>query len=163
MISRRLMMFGAALGAAGCSTSKFQSYSGTKADRIQIFKERGVMQLVGGTSVMKSYGFQLGFSPVGHKQVEGDGRTPEGVYRMNRRNPNSRFHLSLGISYPNERDRAYARSIGKSPGGDIFIHGTPEAYVGEPNWTWGCVAVSNPEIEEIYAMVADNALVLIAP
>lgn len=163
MITRRLMIAGAALGMAGCSTSKFQNYSGPQADRVQIFKERGVMQLIGGTSLLKTYGFELGFNPVGHKQIEGDGRTPEGVYRMNRRNPKSRFHLSLGISYPNRQDQDYARSIGKSPGGDIFIHGTPDAYVGKPDWTWGCVAVSNPEIEEIYAMVADNAMVLIAP
>lgn len=163
MISRRLMMIGAALGFAGCSTSKFRSYNGPMVDRIQIHKSKGVMQLFSGTKLLKTYDFELGFAPEGHKQIEGDGRTPEGAYRIDRRNPNSRFHLSLGISYPNRRDWEVARAMGKSPGGDIFIHGTPDEYVGETDWTWGCVAISNDEIEEMYAMVADGALVLIVP
>lgn len=163
MITRRLMMLGAALGFAGCAQGKLQTYEGPKADRIQIFKEKGVMQLISGTTMLKTYDFELGFSPVGHKQFEGDGRTPEGAYQINRRNPNSRFHLSLGISYPNRRDRAFAHSNGKSPGGDIFIHGTPDEYVGKNDWTWGCIAVSNQEIEEVYEMVADRAIVLIMP
>uniref|UniRef100_UPI00404826B4 L,D-transpeptidase family protein n=1 Tax=Yoonia sp. TaxID=2212373 RepID=UPI00404826B4 len=161
MISRRVMMTGAALGVAGCSTSKFETYNGPKVDRVQIFKEQRVLQLISGTTLLKSYDFELGFAPVGHKQFEGDGRTPEGTYIIDRRNPNSRYHLSVGISYPNSVDVANARAMGKSPGGDIFIHGTPKEVIGEKDWTWGCIAVSNDEIEEIYAMVDLGTVILI--
>jgi len=104
--------------------------------------------------VLESFGIGLGFAPAGHKEVEGDGKTPEGRYYIDRRNPDSAFHLSLGISYPNETDRAYAASLGKSPGGDIFIHGQKSwSDPGDGNWTAGCIAVTNREIEQIYAMV----------
>ncbi|TDA88068.1 hypothetical protein E0702_16775, partial [Halomonas marinisediminis] len=87
----------------------------------------------------------LGFAPHGHKQVEGDGKTPEGRYRIDRRNPNSSFHLSLGISYPNTADVARARAMGQSPGGNIFIHGQPNLLgpQTEENWTAGCIAVTD--------------------
>lgn len=164
-ISRRIMMIGAAFGLAGCagSTSKFKTYDGPRVDRIQMFKEARTMQLLSGTTVLRTYNFELGFAPVGHKQVEGDGRTPEGAYLINRRNPNSRYHLSLGISYPNINDINYAKSIGQSPGGEIFIHGTPTSYLGKDDWTWGCIAVTNEEIEEIYAMVDDGTKIFIYP
>lgn len=110
---------------------------------------------------LKTYRFQLGFAPIGHKRVEGDGRTPEGQYWIDRRNPNSRFHLSLGISYPNQNDVEMARSLGMPPGGDIFIHGTPRDYRGQDDWTWGCIAVSNREIEEIYSMVREGTPIFI--
>lgn len=106
--------------------------------------------------MLKRYRFELGFAPEGHKRFEGDGRTPEGNYLVDRRNPNSAFHLSIGISYPNENDRAYAEAQGKSPGGDIFIHGTPDRYLGRRDWTAGCLAVTNREMEDIYAMVRDG-------
>jgi len=67
----------------------------------------------------------------------------------------------VGISYPNRVDSAKARAMGKSPGGDIFIHGTPKEVIGETDWTWGCIAVSNDEIEEIYAMVDVGTVILI--
>ncbi|UWQ99561.1 L,D-transpeptidase family protein [Rhodobacteraceae bacterium S2214] len=163
-ISRRTMVVG--LGAAaltGCSTTKFRTYSGPPVTRIQVFKARRTMQLLSGTRQLKSYKFELGFAPAGHKSFEGDGRTPEGAYLINRRNPNSRYHLSLGISYPNRNDIAYARSHGLSPGGDIFIHGTPNPLSNEDDWTWGCIAVTNDEIEEIYAMVRDGTPIYIYP
>lgn len=119
------------------------------------------MQLLHQNYLLRQYGFDLGFAPVGHKVHEGDGRTPEGAYRIDRRNPNSRFHLSLGISYPNARDIAYARAKGLNPGGDIFIHGTPSAWRGTPDWTWGCIAVENDEMDEIYAMVETNTPIYI--
>lgn len=119
------------------------------------------MQLLHNTSLLRSYKFELGFDPIGHKQQEGDGRTPEGGYRIDRRNPNSRFHLSLGISYPDASDVAAARSRGVDPGGDIFIHGTPEKWIGKPDWTWGCIAVKNEEMDEIYAMVETGTLIYI--
>ena len=117
-----------------------------------------------GNRALKRYSVDLGFSPRGHKQVEGDGKTPEGAYYIDRRNPNSAFFLSLGISYPNARDRAHARSMGKSPGGDIFIHGQRRPFdpKGE-DWTAGCIAVSNKEMAEIYPMVRVGTRIDIQP
>ncbi len=146
---------------AACS-SKFRSYNGPEVTKIIVFKNARYMHLMHGTEVLKSYRIDLGFAPRGHKQFEGDGRTPEGLYYIDRRNPESEFHLSLGISYPNERDVARAQKLGKSPGGDIFIHGR-----GNPvqrlirDWTWGCIAVTNAEMEEIYAMVQDGTPIAI--
>lgn len=111
------------------------------------------MQLIGNQSLLHTYKFELGFEPTGHKLQEGDGRTPEGAYRIDRRNPNSQYYLSLGISYPNANDIAAARARGVSPGGDIFIHGTPQVVLGKKDWTWGCIAVQNQEMDEIFAMV----------
>ncbi len=164
MISRRVMLMGTAAVLAGCSTTgKFKSYSGPPVTRVQLFKALGVMQMLSGDRLLKQYNFELGFAPTGHKEFEGDGKTPEGAYRINRRNPNSRYHLSLGISYPNDADRAHAHSKGLSPGGDIFIHGTPNRYLGQDNWTWGCIAIKNEEIEDAYAMVRDGTPIYIYP
>jgi murein L,D-transpeptidase YafK len=115
--------------------------------------------------VLKKYDVELGFAPRGHKQIEGDGRTPEGSYFINRRNPNSAYHLSLGISYPNRKDIAFAKSIGKPPGGEIFIHGGPTLRGDrkKPDWTAGCISVTNDEIEDIYAMVEDGTQIDVLP
>jgi murein L,D-transpeptidase YafK len=165
MISRRALV--ASLGAValtGCATnSKFRSYSGPRVTRIQVFKGQRTLQLLNGDRLLRAFPFELGFAPAGHKAFEGDGRTPEGAYLINRRNPNSRYHLSLGISYPNRDDIAYARQHGLSPGGDIFIHGTPNPFSNEDDWTWGCIAVTNDEIEEMYAMVRDGTPIYIYP
>lgn len=152
-ISRRFVMAGL-LGSVltGCA-SKFKTYRGPQVTRIQVFKNARVMQLLHHDKQLAAYRFELGFAPVGHKQFEGDGKTPTGAYRIDRKNPNSRFHLSLGISYPNSDDIARARAMGKSPGGDIFIHGTPSNFLGQDDWTWGCLAVTNEEMEDLYAMV----------
>lgn len=150
----------AAFGIAGC-TGQAPVYSGPSVTRIQVLKGRREMQLLHESTLLKSYKVDLGFSPEGHKTQEGDGRTPEGGYRIDRRNPNSRFHLSLGISYPDANDLAYARAKGVDPGGDIFIHGTPQRWVGTPDWTWGCIAVTNQEMEEVYAMVDTGTLIYI--
>lgn len=121
------------------------------------------MQLIHNDTLLRSYEFELGFAPEGHKQVEGDGRTPEGAYLIDRKNPNSRFHLSIGISYPNINDIRRAAAMGKRPGGDIFIHGTPSNFLGDDDWTWGCIAVTNDEIEEIYSMVTEGTPIFIYP
>lgn len=134
-------------------TQKFKTYNGPEVTKIVVLKEERKMYLLNGQKALKTYDFELGFTPVGDKKVEGDGKTPEGVYYIDRKNPNSSFHLSLGISYPNTRDRAEAARLGQSPGGDIFIHGTPNPFKSDDDWTWGCIAVTNREIEEIYAMV----------
>ena len=160
MISRRSVMVGAAAGLAACSAEP-QVYAGPEVTRIQILKGKRRMQLLHDRQLLREYQFELGFDPIGHKVREGDGRTPEGSYRIDRRNPNSRYHLSLGLSYPDADDVAVARSQGLNPGGDIFIHGTPDEWVGQTDWTWGCVAISNAEMDEVYAMVQTGTLVTI--
>ncbi|UZD90686.1 L,D-transpeptidase family protein [Cognatishimia activa] len=150
-----LMSLMLALGA--CTSSKFQFYSGPEVTGILVYKGERKMYLMHGNQALKVYDVGLGFAPQGHKQREGDGRTPEGAYMIDRRNPNSQFHLSLGISYPNAEDRAYAARNGFSPGGDIFIHGRPwRNRKGGVDWTAGCIAVTNREMQEIYAMVKDD-------
>ena len=106
----------------------------------------------------------MGFAPNGAKQIRDDGKTPEGAYYINRKNPKSSFHLSLGISYPNPQDVAEARAFGLEPGGDIFIHGA-SGRLGKrgTDWTYGCIAVTNQEIEEIYAMVSKGTQVDLNP
>ena len=149
--------------AAGCS--KFQKYDGPEVTQIIVNKSDRRMFLMHGTDVLKVYDVELGFTAEGHKQFEGDGKTPEGDYTIDRRNPNSSFHLSLGISYPNEQDIAFAKAAGKSPGGDIFIHGRPNGKrrgLG-PDWTAGCISVSNRQMRKIYAMVNDGTPIRITP
>ena len=152
-MNRRTFTSVAALFALTACSSKFRIYTGPPVTSIVVQKARRRMYLLNETQVLESYDFELGFAPTGHKEVEGDGRTPEGAYRIDRKNPNSQFHLSIGISYPNAADRARAAAMGKSPGGDIFIHGTPKRWHGEKDWTWGCLAVRDREMEDIYAMV----------
>jgi len=164
MKRRHLMMGGAAaLSLGACARSKFKSYNGPEVTYIVVNKEAREMFLFHHNSVLKEYKIDLGFEPIGDKFFEGDGRTPEGNYFIDRRNPNSRFHLSLGISYPNAQDRAEAAALGKPPGGDIFIHGNSNLFreanyrlKGTKDWTWGCVAVKDREMEVVYAMVRNG-------
>ncbi|CUK09196.1 L,D-transpeptidase family protein [Shimia thalassica] len=150
-------------GLTACA-SKFKTYNGPEVTRVLIYKEKRSMYLMHHNEILKKYDVGLGFAPLGDKKIEGDGRTPEGDYRIDRRNPNSQFHLSIGISYPNAADRAYAHSIGQSPGGDIFIHGRPKKYQnGKRDWTAGCIAVTNREMEDVYAMVKNGTVVSIYP
>ncbi len=163
MHRRNVLMGSAALMSLGaCASSKFRRYDGPEVTFVVVNKENRRMYLFHEERVLSGYDIQLGFEPSGHKQFEGDGRTPEGLYRIDRRNPNSEFHLSLGISYPNVKDYAAAKALGKSPGGDIFIHGQKSPFKKEEgDWTWGCIAVTNDEIEEIYAMVRNDTLIKI--
>lgn len=160
---RREMMVGSAalLSLGACSTDpKFRRYNGPDVTFVIVNKSDRRMHLLHHDRVLESYDIRLGFSPVGHKQFEGDGRTPEGLYRIDRRNPNSSYHLSLGISYPNTVDYAAAKAQGKSPGGNIFIHGQePPGHWRDHDWTWGCIAVRNREMEDIYAMVRNDTLI----
>ena len=160
MVLRALLVMGL-LGVAGCS--KFQTYEGPEVTRVVLMKSQRRMYLMHAEQVLQAYDMSLGAAPEGHKRVEGDGRTPEGRYLVDKRNPNSRYHLSLGIDYPRPRDVAAARALGLSPGGDIFIHGTPRAFVRTKDWTQGCVAVTNAEMERVYAMVGDGTPVDIFP
>jgi len=153
------------VGLSGCATSKFKSYNGPEITHVLVNKGDRKMYLFHKNRVIKSYNVDLGFTAKGHKQFEGDGKTPEGQYFIDRRNPNSAFHLSLGISYPNAQDVAFAKARGKSPGGDIFIHGQPngERRVGRPDWTAGCISVTNRQMEQIYAMVKNGTPITIRP
>ncbi len=151
-----------ALALAGCSSgSKFRSYSGPEVTSIVVNKGPRRMYLMNNADILTAYNFDLGFAPVGDKKIQGDGKTPEGTYLIDRRNPNSRFHLSLGISYPNAQDIAEALALGEEPGGDIFIHGQPNLgpRPKDEDWTWGCIAVKNDEMEEIYAMVKTGTVI----
>lgn len=155
-----LVLAGLALSAC----SKFKSYDGPEVTHVVVMKKDLKMALLHHDEVLKVYEIGLGFAPVGDKKIEGDGKTPEGSYIIDRRNPNSEFHLSLGIDYPNEEDIAEAEALGKDPGKDIFIHGQPGRLRRmRGNWTAGCIAVSNAEIEEIYSMVAMGTPITIYP
>ena len=164
MWNRRVFVTASLLSfLAGCS-SKFGRYSGPEVTRIAVLKADRKMYLLHGNKILKSYRIALGGNPVGDKKVEGDGKTPEGTYMIDRRNPNSAYHLSLGISYPNTNDAAEAEALGQEPGGDIFIHGRAgEQVARNGDWTAGCISVTDREIEEIYAMVNDGTLIVIQP
>lgn len=154
------------IGLASCSTPKdpkFLNYDGPAVTQIYVAKERRKMYLISDTTVVASYDVDLGFTPEGHKEQSGDGRTPEGLYRIDRRNPNSAYHLSIGISYPNRADVAKAKAAGVKPGGDIFIHGASNIPDDGRDWTAGCIAVTDAEMEQIYAMVSDGTPIYITP
>jgi murein L,D-transpeptidase YafK len=109
---------------------------------------------------------QFGGAPEGHKRFQGDERTPEGDYTIDAGNPRSAYHLSLRISYPNAQDRAYAAARGRSPGGDIFIHGQPNGLSSgrvAGDWTDGCIALANNEIEDLWGLVPDGTPIRIRP
>lgn len=128
--------------------------------------ERLMIGYAGGQPVKAWRGLQFGDAPRGHKQFEGDERTPEGRYVIEGRNPGSAYHLSLKVSYPNAADRAFAAQYGRSPGGDIFLHGQPNALpIGRVpgDWTDGCIALSNAEIEELWRIVPDGTVIEIRP
>lgn len=138
-------------------------------DLLVVHKAKRELQLLDHGKVIRSYKIALGRTPVGPKLQEGDGKTPEGTYTISGRNPRSKFHLSLRISYPNEADRSRAARLGVAPGGDIMIHGLPngQGQIGaahrDTDWTEGCIAVTDAEIEEIWKLVPDGARIEIRP
>jgi murein L,D-transpeptidase YafK len=140
-----------------------------QADRIVIVKSERTMTLLRHGKVLKAYRVALGREPRGPKTRHGDNRTPEGLYTIDSRNAHSQFHLALHISYPNATDRAHARKSGVDPGGDIMIHGLPPAYAflgarhSQTDWTFGCIAVTDAEIEEIWSLVPVGTTVEIKP
>lgn len=128
--------------------------------------ERTLVLYRDGIEVRRYAGLQFGAERFGHKRFEGDERTPEGRYTIDTRNPNSAFHLSLRVSYPNERDRAFAEAQGRSPGGDIFLHGQPNGLAAgrmEGDWTDGCIALANAEMDELWRLVRDGTPIEIRP
>ena len=143
----------------------------SKVDSVVVRKGKREMDLIKGGAVYRSYRISLGDSPRGHKMREGDERTPEGDYILDWRNPRSSFPKSIHVSYPNTRDRAFARAMGFKPGGMIMIHGRPnwltsakvaKEYDGR-DWTNGCIAVTNPEMDEIWRLVKDGTPIRILP
>ena len=133
-----------------------------QADRIHVDKSERRMELLRDGRVLRSYRVLLGDAPVGHKRRQGDERTPEGEYRISGRNPASRFHLSLRVSYPNATDTKQARARGVDPGGDIFIHGGNIALYPR-DWTDGCIAVTDREMDEIWSLVPTGLPIRIDP
>ena len=144
-----------ALGAAPAARAGYMPKLAPRANHLVVSKRNRVLALMQGATTLKRSRVHLGFEPQGHKLRSGDGRTPEGRYYIDRRNPRSDFYLSLGISYPNALDFARSRAMGFEPGGDIFIHGGPRRPEDrrKRDWTAGCIAVSDREMEEIWTMV----------
>jgi murein L,D-transpeptidase YafK len=139
------------------------------ADRVVVRKGERKLQLLRNGVALRTFKVALGLRPEGHKQFEGDFRTPEGVYRLTRRNPNSEYFLSIQVDYPNERDLARARKQGLRPGGSIMIHGQPNVpkksrdYYSNVDWTEGCIAVSNSDMVEIWLMTPPDTPIEILP
>ncbi len=152
----------------GC-TNRFATSRDPTIDHLVVHKSKREMLLYSNKKLVKKMPIALGSNPIEHKQKEGDGRTPEGRYYINWRNPNSLYNLSLHVSYPNKNDMIAAQKAGVSPGGSIMIHGLPkkpnwpvEEYL-QKDWTNGCIAVSNEAIEELFAKVKLNSPIDIYP
>lgn len=177
LIAGPLVAMCAAVGLAmltGCAgkTPTTEVIDATHADQVVVKKSQRKLELHNNGRVVREYRVALGGSPDGHKYREGDQRTPIGDYMLNWRNPNSNFYKSIHISYPSERDRAVSRTLGYSnPGGMIMIHGLPNYVHSEAlrqqyanrDWTQGCIAVQNHEMDEIWAMVRDGTPIKILP
>lgn len=139
------------------------------ADKILIEKNERRLTLLSRGEVLKVYKIALGGNPIGPKERQGDNKTPEGTYIIDSRNKDSRYHLSLRISYPNEKDKKRAKELGVSPGGDIMIHGIKNGFswIGDSHtaidWTKGCIAVTDEEIEEIDRLAPNGTIVEIRP
>lgn len=140
---------------------------------IEVFKQQRQLKLKHHDQIIRSYPIRLGFNPIGHKQFEGDGKTPEGTYTIDWRNPQSAYYKSLHISYPNPNDLTYAKQRQKSAGGDVMIHGTvptpatafpaSSTYMPRKDWTLGCIAVTNADMDEIWQLVKNGTQIIIHP
>jgi murein L,D-transpeptidase YafK len=140
-----------------------------KADQVVVVKSQRTLTLLAQGKVLRTYKVALGATPVGAKAQQGDHKTPEGQYILDRRNPKSRFYKSIHVSYPNEQDKQRASQRGVSPGGDIMIHGLPNGFgwLGATHrnmdWTDGCIAVTDAEMDEIWELVPDGTPIEIRP
>ncbi len=154
---------------AFCLPTDLSYASLPKADKVVVLKGKRVMNLLRKGKVFKSYRIALGQKPVGKKICTGDKRTPEGKYVVDCRKTGSKYYLALHISYPNEGDVKKAEQLGMLPGGDIMIHGLPDGYDDVDkfhritDWTDGCIAVTNKEMEEIWMLVPDGTPIEIKP
>lgn len=158
-----------AIAVAAPAWAQLPSVVPIAVDLVVIYKSERLLQLKNDGQVVRSYDVALGGQPKGHKLSEGDNRTPEGVYTLDWRNAKSQFHRSMHISYPAENDQAEARRRGVSPGGLVMIHGMPNGRrAGDMNhpvndWTNGCIAVTNNEMDEIWSLVEDGTTIVIFP
>jgi murein L,D-transpeptidase YafK len=158
---------------AGLSTA---AHAGTSyndgfpvADKVVVEKADRKLHLIKDGEPFRTFGIALGIEPIGHKEEEGDNRTPEGTYWLDLRNPHSDYFLSIRISYPNESDRRDAKRNGVDPGGQIMIHGQPNTptysagYYRQADWTNGCIAVSNSDMIDIWLMTPNRVPIEIRP
>ncbi len=159
----------AALGTGGALADRLAEGGVEYADKVVVKKSERKLYLMQADRILASYDIALGFNPVGHKEREGDFRTPEGRYLLDERNPASDFFMSIHVSYPNPEDRRRARSRGVDPGGAIMIHGLPTAmdkpashYEGW-DWTNGCIAVSNTAMVDIWLTTPADTPIEILP
>lgn len=158
-IGRRFFATGALLLAAAptqvLAKAPARAKKGGMVDLVEVHKASRKLHLIGQGSVLKEYDIRLGGNPVGPKRFQGDKRTPEGEYRINGRNPQSAFYRSLRVSYPNRLDMSFAARRGKHPGGDIFLHGQPNGFKRTilSDWTRGCVALSNDDMDELWRYI----------
>ena len=162
-------------GQAWASLSPSEEYpqgalpAGLLFDKLLLEKSKHRLTAYAKGRPVRVYLVALGENPVGHKRFEGDKRTPEGNYTINDKNPNSAYYKNIGISYPNDDDVERAKKLNKSPGGDIKIHGLAPhfAYIGAAHrladWTYGCIAVTNPEMEEIFSRTPVGTPIQIVP
>jgi murein L,D-transpeptidase YafK len=140
-----------------------------RADHVVVLKKKRTLELLSHGKVIKTYKVALGGNPVGPKTRQGDHKTPEGSYVLDSRNSHSQYYKSIHISYPSGRDRAVAKQSGDLPGSDVFVHGLPNGYrsIGSAHrlrdWTDGCIAVTDEEIDEIWKAVADGTPIEIKP
>ena len=148
----------------------FQNSDEKSADNIIVEKKMRKMYLMNNGNIIKEYKISLGSNPIGAKQQENDGKTPEGQYVIETRNSNSKFHRSLKISYPNDEDKKWAKEHNVSAGGDIMIHGFPNLvpnflfnYIHKSDWSQGCIAVTDEQIEEIWMLVKNGTPIEIRP
>jgi murein L,D-transpeptidase YafK len=138
-------------------------------DKVLVEKSARRLSVYSHGALLRTYAVALGRAPVGTKEREGDRRTPEGNYTIDRHNPNSGFHLALHVSYPSASDTARARAEGGSPGGDIMIHGMRNGlgWLGKTHllvdWTTGCVAVTDAEMDQLYRVIPDGTPIEIKP
>ncbi len=138
-------------------------------DKLVVYKSKRTLSVYAQGKLLKSYQISLGGEPIGAKKIEGDLKTPEGLYYINDKNQYSGYHKNLGISYPNDQNIVYARSLGKTAGGDIKIHGLRNGmgFIGKlqrwTDWTLGCMALTNTEIDELYQAVPIGTPIVINP
>jgi murein L,D-transpeptidase YafK len=165
-----IAILSATLGVADTSLGVEQALPpDAKADRVVVVKKERTLTLMGRGKILKTYKVALGGEPVGPKLRQGDHKTPEGTYTLDRRNIHSQFYRSIHVSYPDASDRMRAKKLGVSPGGDIYVHGLPNGYswIGNghrlKDWTDGCIAVTNEEMDEIWRVVPDGTPIEIKP
>lgn len=170
--TRRTVLAAAAAAALGLAVPGRPASAGVglePADELLVVKSERRLYLLRGGVPIKSYRIALGLSPVGHKEHEGDFRTPEGRYRIDGRNAASEFYLSLHVSYPSPRDLEYARAHHWQPGGSIMIHGLPNVpkhptdYYRHSDWTNGCIALSNTDMLEVWLLTRPDMPIEIRP